>query len=511
MNATGLAAVTDYLRTARWFGGKGRDARVVGAQRVGTLRPPSGSGEDQPVVGIELVTLEYPGAEPLERETYQVPLAYYRSEQGRLEHARVGAFEDDELGAVVAYDAVHDREAAALYLRAFDDAARGDVQGVSGDLTFRRLPGHDVDLEAHSTLFSGEQSNSSLAFGEDALMKVFRKVNTGRNPDIVIHEALTARGSEHVASLYGWLELSGHGETEEPVQLAMLQQFLRTASDGWDLALASVRDLFAEADLHADEVGGDFAGEAERLGLATAQVHDVLAEEFPTEAWGAEDLAAISEGMLTRLEVALAIVPELEEHADALREIFRGVATLGAQGLTATAQRVHGDFHLGQTLRTVKNWKIVDFEGEPAKPLSERVRPDVVWRDVAGMLRSFDYAAHAVEADVQADEEARQQIAFRALEWADRNIAAFLRGYIDNSGRTSGEGLSPEQDLVLRAYVADKAVYEAVYEARNRPTWLPIPLGALARITGGSAGTTTAGDTAGRTADLPDDQEANDA
>ena len=106
----------------------------------------------------------------------------------------------------------------------------------------------------------------------------------------------------------------------------MLQQFLRTASDGWDLALASVRDLFAEADLHADEVGGDFAGEAERLGLATAQVHDVLAEQFPTETWGADELAALSDAMLTRLEVALAIVPELGEHADALRETFAGVA-----------------------------------------------------------------------------------------------------------------------------------------------------------------------------------------
>ena len=143
---------------------------------------------------------------------------------------------------------------------------------------------------------------------------------------------------------------------------------------------------------------------------------------------------------------------------------------------------MHGDFHLGQTLRTSLGWKIVDFEGEPAKPLSERVRPDLVWRDIAGMLRSFDYAAHAVVADFQADEEANRQIAFRAAEWADRNQAAFLRGYVDNSARTPEGGLTAHQELILRAYVADKAVYEAVYEARNRPSWLPIPLGAIARI-----------------------------
>jgi maltokinase len=351
-----------------------------------------------------------------------------------------------------------------------------------GDLGFFRLSGHDLDVETHSTLFSGEQSNSSLAFGEDSLMKVFRKVTPGRNPDIVIHKALTESGSDHVAALYGWLELAG-AAGDEPMQLAMLQQFLRTATDGWQIALASVRDLYAEADLHADEVGGDFAGEAQRLGLATAQVHDVLSVQFPTEAWGAAELGVLSETMQARLDAALAVVPELASFADGLRAAFRAVAELGRAGVSATAQRVHGDYHLGQTLRTVKGWKLVDFEGEPARALEERVRPDLVWRDVAGMLRSFDYAAHAVVADFEADEDAARQIAFRAAEWAKRNTAAFLRGYADNSGRTAGGELSEQQDTILRAYVADKAVYEAVYEARNRPTWLPIPLGALARIT----------------------------
>ncbi len=479
MNDDAVRSLHDYLLTARWFGGKGRDLTVVGVRRAGVL----GDAAQGPVVGIELLTLEYAGEQPREVETYQMPLAYYPEPQERLEHALVGSWDDDLLpgGTVHAYDAVHDREATALWLREFAAAATSPVE--HGALRFLRLPGHDLDLDTHSTLFSGEQSNSSMAFGEDALMKVFRKVTPGRNPDIVIHKALTEQGSDHVAALFGWLDLAPDRPDGEPVQLAMLQQFLRTASDGWELALASVRDLFAEADLHADEVGGDFAGEAERLGLATAQVHDVLAEQFPTESWGPDDLASLSTAMLSRLEVAVAIVPELVPHADDLRATFRGVAGLGTAGQAATAQRVHGDFHLGQTLRTVKGWKIVDFEGEPAKPLAERVLPDLVWRDVAGMLRSFDYAAHAVEADFQADEEADRQIAFRAAEWADRNQAAFVRGYTDNSGRTKGAGLSGAQDLILRAYIADKAIYEAVYEARNRPTWLSIPLGAIGRLT----------------------------
>ncbi len=452
-------------------------------------------------MGIELVPVEYADGEV---EVYQMPLAYYGTPQERLEHALVGTWDDPELGTVHAYDALHDRASTALYLRAFDDAAADaelDQSGThEGDLAFRRIPGHDLDLTTHSTLFSGEQSNSSLVFGEDALMKVFRKVTPGRNPDIVIHDALTRYESDHVAALYGWLEIAGP-PGEDPTQLAMLQQFLRTASDGWELALASVRDLFAEADLHADEVGGDFAGEAERLGLATAQVHDVLAAQFPTEAWDADDLRTVADGMLGRLEAALAIVPQLAPYADALRTTFRGVAELGAAGQSATAQRVHGDYHLGQTLRTVRGWKIVDFEGEPAKPLAERVKPDLVWRDVAGMLRSFDYAAHAVESDMDADPEAASQIAFRAAEWGERNTAAFIRGYVDNSGRTADGRLSDVQWLMLSAYVADKAVYESVYEARNRPTWLSIPLGAIARITGVDAPTPTPST----------QQEANDA
>jgi maltokinase len=129
-------------------------------------------------------------------------------------------------------------------------------------------------------------------------------------------------------------------------------------------------------------------------------------------------------------------------------------------------QQIHGDLHLGQTLRTVRGWKIVDFEGEPAKPLAERVLPDSRWRDVAGMLRSFDYAPHVVERSVADTEpEGLEQRHYRAAEWAVRNIDAFLDAYADGD-------LSVDDEALLAAYVADKAVYEAVYEKRNRPSWV---------------------------------------
>ncbi|MGA9746194.1 MAG: hypothetical protein WBQ50_01935 [Nocardioides sp.] len=468
-----------FIESARWFGGKGRDATVSDVRRAGTLGSIEHDGT--PYVGIELVTLTYADGQ---EETYQVPVAYYAEPQARLEHAAIGHWEVDDLGPVHAYDAMHDREVTILWLRAF---AEGHDDG---NLAFHRLPGHELDLTTHSTLFSGEQSNSSLMFGEDSLMKVFRKVTFGHNPDIEIHARLTEAGSDHVAELYGWVEAPGHASTAgEPLHLAMLQQFLRTASDGWDLALASVRDLFAEADLHADEVGGDFAGESHRLGIATGEVHRTLGEVFPTETWQADQQKALASAMRERLDAAVLVVPALADHADRLRAAYDAVEALGTP---LTVQRVHGDLHLGQTLRTVRGWKIVDFEGEPAKALAERVLPDSPWRDVAGMMRSFDYAAHAVEADVEADSAERNQIAYRASEWARRNQEAFLAGYLEATRPSTDEdgagiGLDAEDKILLTAYQADKAVYEAVYEARNRPTWLGIPLGAIARLTAGPA------------------------
>jgi maltokinase len=375
----------------------------------------------------------------------------------------------------------------AVFLRAFAAAADTGEAG-EGALRFHRLPGHDLDLEALSTPFSGEQSNSSIAFGEDSLLKLFRKVTPGPNPDIEIHRALTEAGSHHVAALFGWLDLEGFEpgpeagtgtDAPQPVQLAMLQQFLRTASDGWGQALASVRNIFNEGDLHADEVGGDFAGEAHRLGAAVAEVHVVLRKHFPTTML---DVAAAADAMRARLDAAIADVPELADHASAARTLFDQLAELHGHeaglGETLVSQRIHGDLHLGQTLRTSLGWKLVDFEGEPAKPLAERMLPDSPWRDVAGMLRSFDYAAKSVERDLPHDPESAPQLRYRSDEWVGRNTEAFLAGYAE----ARGAPWSAEEQRLIAAYVADKAVYEVVYEARNRPGWIDIPLAALERL-----------------------------
>ncbi|HLL08340.1 MAG TPA: aminoglycoside phosphotransferase [Nocardioidaceae bacterium] len=447
-----------YLGGQRWFAGKGRPYRVVGSSRLGWLS----SAGAEPAVRVELVEVEYDGGE---RATYQLPLAYYAEDQGRLSHALVGRWDDTDLGNVAAYDALHDRFATTWLLEGLDAARQ------TPDMSFFRLPGAQFPLGEPSLLLTAEQSNSSVIFGEEALLKVFRKVENGRNPDIEIHAALTAHGATNVAPLLGWVEArwqDADGEAHD-VDLAMAQTFLRTATNGWELALTSVRDLFAEGDLHADEVGGDFAAEAHRLGVVTGQIHAELATLLPTERWGRDQVSAVTAGMRARLARAVDTVPPLAERAPLIEAVYERLS-LTCDDLPV--QRVHGDLHLGQSMRTVDGWKLLDFEGEPARPLAQRTAMDSPLRDVAGMLRSFDYAAHTLVLD----HAPQPQIEFRAVEWVTRNSSAFCDGYAEVSSDPRAER------ALLRAYELDKVVYEAAYEHQNRPSWLPIPLGALDRM-----------------------------
>jgi maltokinase len=362
-----------------------------------------------------------------------------------------------------AYEALHDPALTKILLRGMADGL------TIGPVRFAREPGAAIDASLDSLMLTAEQSNTSLIFGEWAILKVLRRLFPGQNPDLEVTRALARLGSKHVAEPFGWVETCGDGE---PTLLAVLSRYLPGASDGWSLAAISLRDLYSgdrgQGTIRPDQAGGDFAGEAFRLGAATAEVHADLAAAFGRAelASGAyEELACQMTGKLDR---ARAEVPQLRPYADKLRGYY---ADLAAITEPMPVQRLHGDYHLGQVLRTTAGWVVLDFEGEPSVPLSERRAPGVVLRDVAGMLRSFDYAARHQLLDRPDAEQLRDV----AAEWVERSQSAFGKGYAEAGG------MDPQANMVLmRALMLDKAVYEVVYEARHRPSWLPIPLDSIA-------------------------------
>ncbi|ABK52450.1 aminoglycoside phosphotransferase [Acidothermus cellulolyticus 11B] len=439
-----------WLPRQRWFAGKSSAVHEARVREVRVLR------EDDPMLlhaFVEAVT-ESASQAP---DCYHILLGARRTLPRHLDAARIGR--SDEYGEI--YDALHDPELTQHLLTAIhDDVERAGVR-------FRREPGAEFSPDAPGRLLSGEQSNTSVVFGDETILKIFRLLVPGVNPDLDVTRALTEAGSPHVAPLCGWMETDIAGE---PYTLGILQRYLRTGSDGWSLALTSVRDLFAEGDLHAEEVGGDFAAEAERLGVATAEVHRTLAHVLPTATGGAEFVEQLTEAMRRRLQAAADVVPALAAHITEIQQIYD---TFRRRTSELHLQRIHGDLHLGQVMRTEYGWVFFDFEGEPGARIEQRAALASPLRDVAGMLRSFDYAAHYL----LAGHTVPPQLAYRAAEWSARNRAAFCIGYAkvaDHDPR--------EEDAVLRAFEVDKAVYETMYEMKNRPDWVGIPLGALERL-----------------------------
>ncbi|WIM67114.1 phosphotransferase [Corynebacterium breve] len=274
-----------------------------------------------------------------------------------------------------------------------------------------------------------DQSNTSLIVDDDWMVKVYRKLEPGVNPDV---ELLSAIGDcPNVAGVRGHVSYELNGK---PYTLAMMQQRIKDGKDGFDLAQAT-------------EDFGDLACE---LGKATRTVHDHLARAFGTET---VTMASIGASLNQHLDELLPQAPQLAELEDTIRAFYHQLS-----GTDVEIQRIHGDLHLGQTLRTGDRWYLIDFEGEPARPLEQRVLPDHRARDIAGMVRSIGYVAALSERD---------------QEWEQAIVDKYLSGY------------GPIDRDLLAAYVIDKAAYEVVYEANNRPELVDVPLRAITTLTQG--------------------------
>jgi trehalose synthase-fused probable maltokinase len=340
------------------------------------------------------------------------------------------------------------------------------VKGEHGVVEFR---GEDVGALGDVRPISVEQSNTSLVFDDRLIFKVYRRLEAGINPELELLRFLTDRGFPNVPALAGWYAYVG---TPMDATLGVLQHFVRGESDGWDFALESL--------------GSDperFLARTARLGEVTASMHNTLATEpndpaFSPEEPSAEALALVVASVDEEIERIFANLPEIEAlepitgRGEEIREQLRQISSVGPFGRII---RTHGDYHLGQVIWTGDDWVVIDFEGEPARPLHERRRKRSPLRDVAGMLRSFAYVANAAALT-------------RGLEppetWEQDARERFLDAYL---ATVDASLLPPGRDSIdrlLTVFELEKAVYELRYELDNRPEWVVIPVSGILRLLG---------------------------
>ncbi|MBO1332723.1 phosphotransferase [Streptomyces sp. VRA16 Mangrove soil] len=426
------SSLTELLRRwlpgQRWYSGSGHRITDVSVAAATELAP-------------DCFHLLIRVQESTERDAahYQLVLGATRTPPPRLRHCVVGRVDGPDGHELVVYDAVHDHRVAVLLL---DRIRRG---GTTGHLHFESFPRSAVPAGLTPRVVSTEQSNTSIVYGDQLILKLFRRVQRGTNPDLEVPTALSRSGYPWVPAPSAWFC------TTVPfwATLGMVQPFISGAVDGWTLALnpATARDGFVE--------------QAHHLGRTTGELHMALASAFPTRPPTPHHLPRLAEEMTRRLVHAAAAVPALSRHSPALRDIF---AVASEAGDDLPLQRIHGDLHLGQVLWARGRWHVVDFEGEPSQPMAERCADRSPMRDIVGMLRSFDYAGHMGRG--------------AHPDWADRCRTAFCAGYGEAGGF---DPLAAEP--LLRAYEADRAVYEVLYEASHRPDWTAVPLRAVARLT----------------------------
>jgi len=466
------------LPRQRWFGAKGRAITGTRVRDCGPL------GDRAWLTLVDVTFAEGPG------ETYAIPLVLDAVEPtGSLSLAL-----DLDGTPTRAADAFDHAGFSVELLTAFErESTVPTVRG--GAVRFvrtERFPRLDPAASRAPRRLTGEQSNTSVVYGDLLIVKALRKVQPGPNLDYEIGEFLTFRARfPHVPPLAGAIEYvpaSGEATT-----LGLLQRFVPSHGDGWSWILDQLRPLQSG---EGDDASEHVVHELSRLGVVTASLHGALASDprdraFAPEPLSAQDATAWGERVAEDVRRTCAAV---RARLSALpREIADDARTLlaGERALTARARdlralgaeqcakiRVHGDYHLGQTLRTDAGFVILDFEGEPARPIAERRQKQCVLVDVAGMLRSLDYAVHTALSPAGAPSQAGER-------WVRRATASFLEGYLDEIARVPARLLPAAPSGFARAlsvFELDRALYEVRYELDNRPTWLGIPLRGLARL-----------------------------
>jgi trehalose synthase-fused probable maltokinase len=344
------------------------------------------------------------------------------------------------------------------------------VQAQEGILEFRPLEGFaGLGTELTSArVITAEQSNTSIVFDDELILKVFRRLEAGVNPELELLRFLTERNFPNIAQLAGWYAYLGR---PMDATLGVLQEYVRNGADGWELALDELETSPEK-----------FLSRLRRLGQVTGHMHTALGSDssdpnFAPEEPSVEALALLTATVEEEISRIFVELPEDIEALDPIRgrgeEVRESLALLSHAGSFGRIIRHHGDFHLGQTLFADDDWVILDFEGEPARSLPERRRKRSPLRDVAGMLRSFAYAVSAVE--ILRGTPAPEG-------WEDRAREEFLTGYLETVDGTLLPAGEAAVERLLTVFELEKAVYELRYELNNRPDWIHIPVAGILRM-----------------------------
>lgn len=502
----------EYITTRRWYRAKARAIRELGIEDVISL-PDIRSY-------VLVVRIDYTEGNP---DVYLIPLSIAPASKQKLSDeevlARLAPPDGEEH---LVFNALANQEFTGGLLSAITCAAtfkgrKGDLIGSRTVALDRECSGAAPPLQA--TVSRAEQSNSSIIFEDRYILKLFRKVEAGINPDIEIGTFLTEHLFKNTPAVLGFIEYQP--DQGESVYAAILQAFVPNQGDAWKFTLEALNGFYKRAlaegraappfksshPLHlaetampgtAREVIGPFLKSACLLGERTAEMHAVLASDsdnpdFRPIPFTAERAASLHKELIKESDAAFGLLRRRENsltgesaklaHSLLSREaqVRKCLASLPSTPVRAMCIRHHGDYHLGQVLATADDFMIIDFEGEPARPIAERRQKALALRDVAGMVRSFQYAAYAALREMKGVNTAN----YSAMEswadyWAAWVSAAYLRAYFDKAGKLPfAPGDGKERRALLDAFLLQKALYEIVYELNNRPDWVPIPLRGL--------------------------------
>lgn len=470
-----------YLTQRRWFGAK--DETIASVHLVRSTPMPAAEdlllGEIEVATDSGTATYMLPLGIAWEGENtgpFASNLALARVRRGRTVGLLTDGFALEGFGRSVV-QALHDNTVVSL--------AEG------GELRFTAFEGFDLEPDAAPEWLAAEQSNSTLVLGQRAVLKLLRKVAPGIHPDVEMVRYLSGHGFANVPPMLGTVT---RVEDDRETLVMLAQAFVYNQGDGWQWTLGVLERLATDEDANF----ANYRNFATNFGRRLAEMHAVLAQDSDDAAFAPEPMSAAEadrlggrvagqldrallmlEGVSLGSEEADAALARLAEQRAALMERVGAVAR-SAEGRART--RIHGDLHLGQVLVTGSDVMLIDFEGEPAKPLAERRAKDLALRDVAGVLRSFDYAAAVAERNLPFSAEREEARATRRYaRFGSSAIEAFLAGYGEAAPESGVLPHSGAGDPLLDLFLLEKAAYEVAYEAANRPDWIAVPALGLAR------------------------------